>query len=186
MTRIDWWTAVGLDLAIDLANSAPDLDRPDLLLDPILQAGWRRRSGAPDEATADRLVDLRDSIRAVLVPVASGVALADPGLARGIAGLNRLAASAPTVPQIEDGELVYVARASPPDAFAAEVAAAALETAAGRRGRLRACARTGCGRLFVTTRARRTWCGDRCGTRARVARHRQTIDAPARRATQTG
>ena len=91
-----------------------------------------------------------------------------------MAAVNRAVAAAPAVAQLEAGELVYRYHASPPDAFLADVAASAIMLVGGPgRDRLRRCTAPGCGRFFVASRPRQTWCGPSCGNRARLARFHQ-------------
>ncbi|HEX8134886.1 MAG TPA: CGNR zinc finger domain-containing protein, partial [Actinomycetes bacterium] len=61
-----------------------------------------------------------------------------------------------------------------PDAFLADLATSAITLVGGaRRDRLRRCAAPGCGRFFVASRPRQTWCRPSCGNRARLARFHQ-------------
>ena len=91
-----------------------------------------------------------------------------------VTAVNRAAAGAPAVVQLEAGELVVHYDASPGDAFLADVAASAISMVGGpRRDRLRRCGAPGCGRWFVASRPRQRWCSPNCGNRARVARFQQ-------------
>jgi predicted RNA-binding Zn ribbon-like protein len=161
------------DLAVDLANTL----RPgrggrlaDLLAGPDGLAGWLRGTGGSGDTGRPELLALRDHVRTLLAAAVEGRPL--PPAA--VAAVNRAAAAAPAVVQLEAGELVIRANASPADAFLAEIAAAAISLVGGPgRDRLRRCAAPGCGRWFVASRPRQTWCSPACGNRARLARFHQ-------------
>jgi predicted RNA-binding Zn ribbon-like protein len=161
------------DLAIDLANTLRPGRRggdADLLADRDGLAGWLRVTGGPEDAGPAELLALRDHVRALLAAAVSGRPL--PPAA--VAAVNRAAAAAPPVVQLEAGELVVRADASPADAFLAEIAAAAISLVGGPgRDRLRRCGAPGCGRWFLASRPRQTWCSPGCGNRARLARFHQ-------------
>ena len=161
------------DLAVDLANT---LRRgrggrvADLLADPGGLAGWLRGTGGPDDAGRPELLTLRGHVQVLLAAAVDG----HPLSAAAVGAVNRAAAAAPAVVQLEAGELVTRASASPADAFLAEIAAAAISLVGGpERDRLRRCAAPGCGRWFVASRPRQTWCSPACGNRARLARFHQ-------------
>jgi predicted RNA-binding Zn ribbon-like protein len=167
------WDELTGELAIDLANTLrPDRDggTADLLADPDRLARWLRRRGAPGEVGAPALSALRGEVRALL-----DAAVRRRRLPRAaVAAVNRAVAAAPAVAQLEAGELVYHYRASPPDAFLADIASSAIMLVGGPgRDLLRRCAAPGCGRFFVASRPRQTWCGPSCGNRARLARFHQ-------------
>jgi hypothetical protein len=64
--------------------------------------------------------------------------------------------------------------ASPADAFLADIATSAIGLAGGpERDRLRRCQAPGCGRWFLASRPRQTWCSPSCDNRARLARFQQ-------------
>ncbi len=67
--------------------------------------------------------------------------------------------------------LAPVADADPLDVLLARVAASAIEIAAGEGPAMAFCDAPSCGTFFVPNRANQQWCGEPCGTRARVARH---------------
>jgi predicted RNA-binding Zn ribbon-like protein len=171
--RMEPWDELTGELAIDLANTLR-LGRggatADLLTDPDRLARWLRRRGAPAEVGAPALRALRGEVRKLLAARTRRRRL--PPAA--VAAVNRAVAAAPAVAQLEGDELVYHYHASPPDAFLADVAASAI-TVVGGPGRdlLRRCAAPGCGRFFVASRPRQTWCGPGCGNRARLARFHQ-------------
>lgn len=115
------------------------------------------------------MTDLRAAVRQSLTRVADGrkPTSASENL------LNRWSAAGPAYVRLDGGELRYVMLASPADAFLADVAAEAIKLIGGpERPLVRRCEAPGCGTIFVASRARQAWCSDRCGVRARVARHR--------------
>jgi predicted RNA-binding Zn ribbon-like protein len=149
-----------MSLAIGLANT------PD---DPQPLEIWLRGIGAPDGVPIDALIALRAAVRKGLEAVAASVR--PPHAA--VAALNRASQAGPSYARLESDALCYVALASPVEAFLAEVAADAITLVGGpQRPLVRRCDAPGCDRIFVASRPRQTWCSDRCGTRARVARHR--------------
>jgi predicted RNA-binding Zn ribbon-like protein len=159
--------------AIDLANTL-ELRRDgavvDRLADPDALARWLRGTGGPEQVGTAALLGLRGQVRALLAAAVERRPL--PRAA--VTAVNRAAAAAPTVAQLEAGELVVRAHASPPDAFLADLATSAITLVGGpTRDRLRRCAAPGCGRFFVATRPRQTWCSPACGNRARLARFQQ-------------
>jgi predicted RNA-binding Zn ribbon-like protein len=158
------------DLAVDLANTlrpGPGGATADRLADPVGLVGWLRATGGPEEVGAPELQALRGHVRALLAATVAGRRL--PRAA--VTAVNRAAAAAPSVVQLEAGELVVRAAASPAPAFLAEIAAAAIALVGGPgRDRLRRCDAPGCGRWFVASRPRQTWCSPACGNRARLAR----------------
>jgi predicted RNA-binding Zn ribbon-like protein len=176
------------ELAIDLANTLElrrDGTTVDLLADQGGLARWLRHAGGPggpggsggsggtgggDEVAAEQLQALRGHVLALL-----GAAVRQRPLPRAaVTAVNRAAAGAPAVVQLEAGELVVRYDASPGDAFLADVAASAISMVGGpRRDRLRRCGAPGCGRWFVASRPRQRWCSPNCGNRARVARFQQ-------------
>jgi predicted RNA-binding Zn ribbon-like protein len=178
-------------LAIDLANTLElrrDGTTVDLLADQDGLARWLRHAGGPgspggssgssgsggtlggDEVAAEQLQALRGHVLALF-----GAAVRQHPLPRAaVTVVNRAAAGAPAVVQLEAGELVVHYDASPGDAFLADVAASAISMVGGpRRDRLRRCGAPGCGRWFVASRPRQRWCSPNCGNRARVARFQQ-------------
>ena len=168
------------ELAIDLVNTLElrrDGTTVDLLADQDGLARWMRQAGGPsdsggpgDEVAAEQLQALRGHVLAML-----GAAVRQRPLPRAaVTAVNRAAAGAPAVVQLEAGELVVRYDASPGDAFLADVAASAISMVGGpRRDRLRRCGAPGCGRWFVASRPRQRWCSPNCGNRARVARFQQ-------------
>ena len=140
------------ELAIDRANTLV-LQRhggatADLLAGREGLARWLRATGGPDGLSARP----RTAVTAV----------------------NRAGAAAPAVTQLEAGELVVRYDASPPEAFLADIAGSAIALVGGpARARLRRCGAPGCGRWFLASRPRQTWCSAGCGNRARLARFQQ-------------
>jgi predicted RNA-binding Zn ribbon-like protein len=161
------------DLAVGLANTlraGRGGAVGDLLADPDGLARWPRATGGPDDVGLPELLALRGHVLALLAAAVDRRPL--PPAA--VTAVNRAAAAAPGVVQLEAGELVVRANASPADAFLAEIAAAAISLVGGPgRDRLRRCAAPGCGRWFVASRPRQTWCSPACGNRARLARFHQ-------------
>lgn len=181
-------------LAIDLANTLElrrDGTTVDLLADLDGLARWLRHAGGPggsggpsgscdpggpggtlggDEVAAEQLRVLRGHVLALF-----GAAVRQRPLPQAaVTAVNRAAAGAPAVVQLEAGELVVHYDASPGDAFLADVAASAISMVGGpRRDRLRRCGAPGCGRWFVASRPRQRWHSPNCGNRARVARFQQ-------------
>jgi len=161
------------ELAIDLANTLRlerDGSTTDLLADRDGLTRWLRRRGVAGGVGAPALQALRGHVRALLAAAVRRRSL--PHAA--VAAVNRAGAAAPAVPQLEADELVFHYHASPPDAFLADLATSAITLVGGpRRDRLRRCAAPGCGRFFVASRPRQTWCSPGCGNRARLTRFRQ-------------
>jgi predicted RNA-binding Zn ribbon-like protein len=170
---METWNEPTGELAIDLANTLRlerDGTATDLLADRDRLARWLHRRGVPRVVGAPELQALRGHVRALLAAAVQRRAL--PHAA--VAAVNRAVAAAPAVAQLEADELVYHYAASPPDAFLADIATSAITLVGGpRRDRLRRCAAPGCGRFFVASRPRQTWCGPSCGNRARLARFHQ-------------
>jgi predicted RNA-binding Zn ribbon-like protein len=161
------------ELAIDLANTLRverDATTTDLLADRDRLASWLRRRGVAGGVGAPELQALRGHVGALLAAAVQRRAL--PRTA--VAAVNRAVAAAPAVAQLEGDELVFHYHASPPDAFLADIATSAITLVGGPgRDRLRRCAAPGCGRWFLASRPRQTWCGSSCGNRARLARFHQ-------------
>jgi predicted RNA-binding Zn ribbon-like protein len=164
------------ELAIDLANTLElrrDGTTADLLADPDGLAWWLRGTGGPgglEGVGAGQLRALREHVLALL-----GAAVRQRPLPRAaVSAVNRAAAGAPAVVQLDAGELVVRYNASPGDAFLADVAGSAITLVGGPgRDRLRRCGAPGCGRWFVASRPRQRWHSPSCGNRARVARFQQ-------------
>jgi predicted RNA-binding Zn ribbon-like protein len=149
-----------VNLALSLANTPGD---------PTALETWRRDAGAPADVDPRTLVHLRSTVRGSLEAIADGAEVPQASVSL----LNRTSEAGPTYARLEASEVCYVTLASPGEAFLAEVAADAIELVGGpRRPLLRRCDAPGCGNIFVASRPRQTWCSDRCGVRARVARHR--------------
>ena len=161
------------ELAIDLANTlrpARDGSIVDQLADEDDRVRWLRGTGGPDTVGPSGLTALRDHVRALLTAAVSRRAL--PPAA--VAAVNQAGAAAPGFAQLEAGELVIRYHASPVDAFLADIAASAIGLVGGpERDRLRRCQAPGCGRWFLASRPRQTWCSPSCGNRARLARFHQ-------------
>jgi predicted RNA-binding Zn ribbon-like protein len=160
------------ELAIDLANTLhleADGSATDLLATGDGLARWLHGTGGPGGIGSAPFQALRGHVRALLAAVEQR-SLPHPA----VAAVNQAAATAPAVAQLEADELVVRSNASPPDAFLADIANAAITLAGGpRRDRLRRCGAPGCGRWFLASRPRQTWCSPSCGNRARLARFQQ-------------
>lgn len=161
------------ELAIDLANTlrpAHDGSGLDLLMDEDARARWLRGTGGPDAVGPSQLTALRDHVRSLLAAAVSRHTL--PPAA--VTAVNQTAATAPGFAQLEAGELVVRYHASPADAFLADIATSVIGLVGGpERDRLRRCEAPGCGRWFLASRPRQTWCSPGCGNRARLARFHQ-------------
>ena len=161
------------ELAIDLANTLElrrDGTTADLLADQGGLARWLRGTGGPDDMSGRQLQELRGQVLALLTAAVRRRRL--PSAA--VAAVNRAGAAAPGVAQLEGGELVIRYHASPADAFLADIATSAIRLVGGpERDRLRRCEAPGCGRWFLASRPRQTWCSPACGNRARLARFHQ-------------
>ncbi len=144
-------------------------------------ARWLEQHGDAGHASAGevalRVADfraLRDAVRAVFLAAARAEQLPPESVAR----LNESSARVPRVlaldPSAEGGPAAVEVPVASGEAAAllAEVARSAIELLGGAdRARLRLCGASGCGRLFVASRADRAWCSEACGNRERVARH---------------
>jgi len=174
---------LGEPLAVDLANTvvADRHGRADLLADEARLREWlelhRGALAAGAIADAPALADvtaLRDAIRRLLEAAADGRRPAAADL-RAVNGA--LAAGPRPALRWASGRFVEraAARSARGEALLAALARSALEVLTGPDAdRLRRCAGDGCVLLFVATHPRRHFCSaERCGTRTRVARHRQ-------------
>jgi predicted RNA-binding Zn ribbon-like protein len=161
------------ELAVDLANTVRvgrGGEGVDLLAGREGLGRWLAGTGGPEDAGPAELATLRGHVLDLLEATLSG----RPPPPAAVAAVNRAAAAAPAVVQLEAGELVVRAGASPGDAFLAEIAASAISLVGGPgRDRLRRCRAPGCGRWFVASRPRQVWCSPACGNRARLARFHQ-------------
>jgi predicted RNA-binding Zn ribbon-like protein len=161
------------ELAIDLANTLhleADGSATNLLATGDGLAGWRQGTGGPGGVGSAPFQALRGHVRALLAAAVEQGSLPQTA----VAAVNWAAAAAPAVTQLEADELVVRSNASPLDAFLADIATAAITLVGGpRRDRLRRCGAPGCGRWFLASRPRQTWCSPSCGNRARLARFQQ-------------
>jgi predicted RNA-binding Zn ribbon-like protein len=176
------WEWLGDHLGLDFANTVRrrGMRYEELWRSPDDLREWARRQRGrvpvPGRAAArDRLREvqvLRDDALAVLRAAAGGERLPRAATAR----LNAAARERPVVGQLGNhaGERYSAlarsaARRSPLDELLARCVAATIEIAANPR--LTLCDSPGCGQLFLRERQNKRWCGEACGTRARVARH---------------
>lgn len=149
-----------MNLAVALANTPAA---------PSRLAAWLPDVGGPEDVDAGELLDLRRAVRGALDALAEGRGPAQEF----VDALNRASEAGPTYARLEADELCYVTLASPDDAFLADVAADAIKLIGGpQRPLVRRCLAPGCANIYLASRSRQTWCSERCGVRARVARHR--------------
>jgi predicted RNA-binding Zn ribbon-like protein len=170
-------------LAIELHNTvyATGGEVVDGLAQPASMRAWldglaRRlpEGGERSSPTLEELVGLRAAVRAALHAVIEGVSCDSAALDT----LNRASARAPTSPRVtwQRGAEPVAATdhhgASRADVVISAFAADTIELLTGpRREDLRACGAPGCVLLFLKDHARREWCSNACGNRARQARH---------------
>lgn len=164
-------------LAVDLADTVRLVqdEEVELLTDEAALAKWvdaeHPRFPSVGAALGRRrmVLELRDSVRAVLVAHASGHSLPR----RNLDLLNEASARCPSYRTIDaDGTPVIVELADDPfDIFRAQVARSTFELLEQRPVTLSVCTAPSCGMLFVPGNRRQRWCSSRCGNRARVARH---------------
>lgn len=161
------------ELAIDLANTLQrgrDGSVVDRLTEQDGLVGWLHGTGGPDAVGHSDLAALREHVQALLAAAVDRRTL--PPAA--VTAVNQAGAAAPGFAQLEAGELVVRHHASPADAFLADTATSAIGLVGGPgRDRLRRCEAPGCGRWFLASRPRQTWCSPGCGNRARLARFQQ-------------
>lgn len=179
------WEWLGDHLGLDFANTVRRRGSryEELWRSPDDLREWARRQRGrvpvpPRDAARERLAEvreLRDDALAVLRAAAAGERLPRAGTQR----LNAAARERPVVAQLgaQAGErcTALTAPAGPLDELLARCVAATIEIAA--HPRLTLCDSPGCGQLFLRERENKRWCGEACGTRARVARHKARRDA---------
>ncbi len=168
---------------MDLANTLvvyEDADTVDFLVTPGGLSDWleleseRLEGWAPvTESDLSEFRALRAAVREMFEALLSGSAPPKGGVRE----INTASAGGPTYPELDDSgaepqvRTRSAAYASSASSLAA-VARSAVDLAGGpARDLLRVCEAPGCPRLFVATNARRRWCSESCGNRARVARH---------------
>ncbi|MGY0233182.1 CGNR zinc finger domain-containing protein [Longispora urticae] len=176
-SRLGW---LGGPLALDLANTLP-LARPDAPLDLIgteeqlglwlAHQAYRLPVPPPGLARFHGFRRLRDALFHAFVATSTG-----QPLPREIIGaLNSVSNRTPAQPRLlalPDGLQVEYRGANPVDISLALVAASGVRLLGSGLGNLRRCGAPGCGLFFLGT-ARKKWCTEACGTRARAARHYQ-------------
>ena len=167
----------GTDLALAIANSAR---KPDELGSPAALRAWlaaRWRSGNPaSDGVLLRLHDfrsLRDAVLAACLRTIERSSLPD-GAVEAINDASALVPMWPALRTDRSGRTtadVETTDASETNRILASIARSAIELLGGPdAARLREC--LACGRFFLASRPRQTWCSDACGNRTRVARHR--------------
>ncbi len=164
---------VALDLTATLAARAKPQPR-ELLKEPADLLRWLDSAGLPargaTEADVQEARQLREAIYALALERITGI---EAATARGM--LNRIAAGAPALPQLEpDGSLVLNGSAA---AMLSTVAREAIILlGAGPTIQIRQCEADGCSLLFVDSSRRgdRRWCSMAgCGNRAKLAEFRR-------------
>lgn len=172
---------LGEPLALDLVNTRAHRDgaEVDLLTRTGDLSAWLRAergriawSGAATAADLARVRALRDAID----PLVRARNPHTPPPARAVRALNRALAMAPPRARLvwtrAGPRQSSLARGAQCAALLRRIALDALELVTGPdAGRLRQCAHPDCILTFVAHDARRRWCSDVCGNRARVARH---------------
>ena len=178
MLRVTWdW--IGFEEALDVANTVAiangvehDLLAPEGAFEAWAAAAAKSPALTPDEAAVvatarQRLVDLREPIRAVIAATAAD----ETPPAAAVAELNRVSRTAPTWLEYEDGVLRERFAGTAIDRLLARYARSALELAADGAERLRRCSAPSCGMFYRPRRRQQRWCSEPCGNRARFARH---------------
>jgi len=170
------WEWLGEPLAMDFANTIKRRGAEDVdwLRTPADLADWARLTPAdvPVPADSARLADVRafrDDVRGFLGAVLAGSPPPDDAAE----AINVAARAVPVAPQWRGGRAVLSPVGTDSDqldVLLARVAASAIDIAAGRET-MAFCDAPSCGTFFVPNRANQQWCGEPCGTRARVARH---------------
>ena len=165
------------DVAIDLAatirggrdslSSAAELER---------WLGGHPELGDPSPELVLRLGDfraLRDAVHGALLASAESRQIPPDA----VTILNEASGAVPRVVLLDvSGESPRIDRSGHGGSRAAEVlgsiARSAIELLGSPdRERLRICPAAGCGKAFLASRARQSWCSPACGNRTRVARH---------------
>jgi predicted RNA-binding Zn ribbon-like protein len=168
-------------LALDFAASGTrgrSVVKLDRLRDPESFARWRVDSGLVrppsirlTEVASARV--LREAIFDAAEAAVQGKTL--PRAARAV--INERASRTPLVPRITSSGRRRFSAAAPVEAALATIARDAIDLLVGPdRERLRECASTSCGLLFVdrSHAGRRRWCTmDYCGNRVKVASYRR-------------
>lgn len=193
-------TLLGEPLPVELMNTVRinRNEAQDALCDDAAALAWlsaiadRLRSesgggldpGAGDAArgsqVAQRLRELRDALRRLAAELTEdprpSVTRAILNRQEAIDALNALAQAWPELLWPAGGEPAHAFRTTGTvgDLPVSLIAHQAVELFAGpQRDQLRACLAPGCLLYFLKHHPRREWCSDRCGNRARVARHYQ-------------
>jgi predicted RNA-binding Zn ribbon-like protein len=180
------WEWLGDHLGLDFANTVRRRGSryEELWRSPDDVRDWARRQRGrvpvpPRDVARERLAEvreLRDDALAVLRAAAAGERLLRAATQR----LNAAARERPVVAQLgaQAGERSAALAAGPIDELLARCVAATIDIAA--HARLTLCDSPGCGQLFLRERENKRWCGEACGTRARVARHKARRDTAER------
>ena len=142
--------------------------------DPAALVAGGRRLPARAWPDAAELVALRDAVRAALRAAAAGERPPRAALDAINAASRRAPRAAVAVwqPGEHPTRGSDVGAASRADVVLAAFAASAIDLVCGPlRDELRTCGAPRCVLMFVRDHPRREWCSDRCGNRARQARH---------------
>jgi predicted RNA-binding Zn ribbon-like protein len=178
--------SLGEPLAVEFANTIYPYRRvlQDALHDRSAAVDWllaRSQAFLPALEAVDahglrdrdleRLVRLRDAVRAALGAVVAGEDI--PAAAR--VEINTASALSPRWPVLDCGssiEVVCGTGRDPRVEAVASIAQSAVHVLGGpMRAQVHICPAPGCSLFFVKTHPRRTWCTPACGNRNRVARH---------------
>ena len=172
-------------LAIELHNTiyATSGGGVDALADPAIAVAWLEALAPRLHAESlppgpwprvEELGELRGAVRPALRATAHGTPL-DRAHVDAINAASRRAPRSPAAVWRAGGKLMLgtdVGGASRADVVLAAFAASAIDLFTGdRRHDLRTCGAPRCVLMFLKDHPRREWCSDRCGNRARQARH---------------
>ncbi|PZF81107.1 CGNR zinc finger domain-containing protein [Jiangella anatolica] len=179
------WSWLGDRLALDFANTVRRrgdhyveyLATPDDLRDWLAaEAGRVPPVDTHDAGAFPAVRALRDDVLGLLRAAARG----EPWPADAVDRVNDALLRHPVVRLLHTAdtpaELRLAGDGPAPSALLATLAAAVVDLLAGPDGRrLALCDAPGCGQLYLRERANQRWCGNACGTRARVVRHQKRV-----------
>lgn len=141
----------------------------------LTSAGLLRPRASVRKDTTDRLIGLRESVRALFAALVDGD-VPEPAT---LSVLNEALTAAPVADELHWDEknrqptrVVSVQGATPVDAALADIARDCVDLLVGPDAvTLSACGAPDCIRFYLRTHAARQWCSTRCGDRVRAARH---------------
>lgn len=178
--------------SVELVNTAPfaaGSPKKEELTSPKTAARWLGDRGLVSSETvlADVCLGRLKSLRAAVAELLSSIVSGERPNDATLTAINNAVRVSPTVHVLHwTEESGYTREAEHPITLAVEramglIAADAVELALGAdRDRLAVCAAPSCGRYFVRTHARRSWCSTRCGNRVRAARaYAKQVGKPA-------